>query len=169
MTHVTCRLTAKNRDQLRNCTLGSRVWTTFTFFYCYSNVTVWMVLTKNSDRPRPRSYESVTNVISWKQNNFYSNGSQRMHRRCRWGWEYRQRASLSMPKQKLSVPYAVQWYILMSRLVSYFSLTLLFTLCACFVDYAFVIVVIKESYYYYYSFSTLVDCYCYFFSSIYHP
>jgi len=38
----------------------------------------------------------------------------------------------------------------MSRLVSYFSLTLLFTLCACFVDYAFVIVVIKESYYYYY-------------------
>ena len=38
----------------------------------------------------------------------------------------------------------------MSRLVSYFSLTLLFTLCACFDDYAFVIVVIKESYYYYY-------------------
>ena len=34
--------------------------------------------------------------------------------------------------------------------MSYFSLTLLFTLCACFVDYAFVIVVIKESYYYYY-------------------
>ena len=31
MTHVTCRLTAKNRDQLRNPTLGNRVWTTFTF------------------------------------------------------------------------------------------------------------------------------------------
>jgi len=29
MTHVTCRLTAKNRDQLRNPTLGSRVWATF--------------------------------------------------------------------------------------------------------------------------------------------
>ena len=29
-----------------------------------------------------------------------------------------------------------------------FLLTLLFTLCACLVDYAFVIVVIKESYYY---------------------
>ena len=41
--------------------------------------------------------------------------------------------------QKLSVP------VRMSRLVSYFSLTLLFTLCACFVDYASVIVVIKES------------------------
>jgi len=31
MTHVTCRLTAKNRDQPRNPTLGNRVWTTFTF------------------------------------------------------------------------------------------------------------------------------------------
>jgi len=29
MTHVTCRLTAKNRDQLRNPTLGSRVLATF--------------------------------------------------------------------------------------------------------------------------------------------
>ena len=32
MTHVTCRLAAKNRDQLRNPTLGNRVWATFTFF-----------------------------------------------------------------------------------------------------------------------------------------
>jgi len=32
MTHVTCWLTAKNRDQLRNPTLGNRVWATFTFF-----------------------------------------------------------------------------------------------------------------------------------------
>ena len=31
MIHVTCRLTAKNRDQLRNPTLGNRVWATFTF------------------------------------------------------------------------------------------------------------------------------------------
>ena len=29
MTYVTCRLTAKNRDQLRNPTLGNRVWATF--------------------------------------------------------------------------------------------------------------------------------------------
>ena len=29
MAHVTCMLTAKNRDQLRNPTLGNRVWTTF--------------------------------------------------------------------------------------------------------------------------------------------
>ena len=32
MTHVTCRLTAKKRDQLRDPTLGNRVWATFTFF-----------------------------------------------------------------------------------------------------------------------------------------
>jgi len=31
MTHVTCRLTAKNRDQLRNPALGHRVWATFIF------------------------------------------------------------------------------------------------------------------------------------------
>ena len=31
MTHVTCRLTAKNRDQLQNPTLGNRVRATFTF------------------------------------------------------------------------------------------------------------------------------------------
>jgi len=29
MTHVTCRLTTKNRDQLRNSTLGNRAWVTF--------------------------------------------------------------------------------------------------------------------------------------------
>ena len=29
MTHVTCKLIAKNRDQLRNPTLGNRVWATF--------------------------------------------------------------------------------------------------------------------------------------------
>ena len=32
MIHVTCRLTAKNRDQLRNPTLGNRVWASFTFY-----------------------------------------------------------------------------------------------------------------------------------------
>ena len=32
MTHVICRLTAKNRDQLQNPMFGNRVWATFTFF-----------------------------------------------------------------------------------------------------------------------------------------
>ena len=31
MTHVTCRLTAKNRDQLRDPTFGNGVLATFTF------------------------------------------------------------------------------------------------------------------------------------------
>jgi len=35
MIHVTSRLTAKNRDQLRNPTLGNRVWATFTFLDAY--------------------------------------------------------------------------------------------------------------------------------------
>jgi len=33
MIHVTRRLTAKNRDQLRNPTLGNRVLATFTFTF----------------------------------------------------------------------------------------------------------------------------------------
>ena len=35
MTHVACRLTAKNRDQLWNPTLGNRVSATFTFSTCF--------------------------------------------------------------------------------------------------------------------------------------
>jgi len=31
MTHITCKLTAENWDQLRNFTLGNRVWATFTW------------------------------------------------------------------------------------------------------------------------------------------
>ena len=37
MTHITCRLTAKYLDQLRNPTLGNRVWATFTFLTCHEN------------------------------------------------------------------------------------------------------------------------------------
>ena len=46
MTHVTCRLTAKNRDQLRNPTLGNRVWATFIFyiFICPSLVVSFLLL-----------------------------------------------------------------------------------------------------------------------------
>jgi len=35
VSYVTCRLTAKNRDQLRNPTLGNRVWAAFTFTSSY--------------------------------------------------------------------------------------------------------------------------------------
>jgi len=33
--YVTCRLTAKNRDQLRDPTLGNRVWATFLVWEAY--------------------------------------------------------------------------------------------------------------------------------------
>ena len=39
MTHVTYRLTAKNRDQLRNPTLGNRVRATFTFTFLIHTAT----------------------------------------------------------------------------------------------------------------------------------
>jgi len=39
MTHVTCRLTAQNRDQLRNPMLDNRVWATFTFLPSASELT----------------------------------------------------------------------------------------------------------------------------------
>jgi len=38
MIHVTCRLTVKNRGQLRDPTLGNRVWATSTFFTRVSSV-----------------------------------------------------------------------------------------------------------------------------------
>ena len=43
MTHISCRLTAKNRDQLRNPTLGNREgpWATFTFTSAFSGFHWW--------------------------------------------------------------------------------------------------------------------------------
>ena len=52
MTHVNCRLTAKNRDQLQNPTLGSRVWATFTFFVLKSRQPDTVTL----QRGRTRTY-----------------------------------------------------------------------------------------------------------------
>ena len=45
MTHVTCRRTAKNRDQLRNPTLANRVWATFIFTYLNSKISQYRVQT----------------------------------------------------------------------------------------------------------------------------
>jgi len=49
MTHVTCRLTAKNRDQLRNPTLGNRVWATFTFSPVIK-ISLFLILLKKMKR-----------------------------------------------------------------------------------------------------------------------
>jgi len=50
MIHVTCRLTAKDRDQPRNPTLGNRVWATFTFFLFYTNITVSLVQRRSEEQ-----------------------------------------------------------------------------------------------------------------------
>jgi len=44
MTHVTCRLTAKNWDQLRNLMLGKWVWATFTFYTAEDSVKPELVI-----------------------------------------------------------------------------------------------------------------------------
>jgi len=46
MTHVTCRLTAKNRDQLRNHTLGSRKWAIY--YTCTVQLVISAVLIHNA-------------------------------------------------------------------------------------------------------------------------
>ena len=48
MTHVTCRLTAKNRDPLRNPTFGNRVSATFTFLFpIYLLLSRWNVTSRS--------------------------------------------------------------------------------------------------------------------------
>jgi len=53
MTHVTCRLTAKNLDQLCNPTLGNRVWATFSFY---------LLLIHTSEERQWRWYEHSSHV-----------------------------------------------------------------------------------------------------------
>ena len=73
MTHVTRRLTAKNRDQLRNPTLGNRVWATFTFFNLIHGSFAPRVHTRNStfylDRFRPISFFYCATPC-WPDNNY---------------------------------------------------------------------------------------------------
>jgi len=59
MTHVTCRLTAKNRDQLRNPTLGNRVWATFTFLAEFPYNTEW-----DKDRSKGASVSKIGSIYS---------------------------------------------------------------------------------------------------------
>ena len=73
MTHVTCRLTAKNRDQLRNPTLGNRAWATFTFFILcelfIDAASVWctVYVTVGCPSVRPFVHRSVCPVAAWAQ------------------------------------------------------------------------------------------------------
>ena len=62
MTHVTCRLTAKNRDQLRNPTLSNQVWATFTFYQIQSKIVYQAVrygILVQSSRSEGKSREMI--------------------------------------------------------------------------------------------------------------
>jgi len=64
--HVTCRLTAKNRDQLRNPTIGNRVWATFTFYRVVQKATVaicWITLVKVNQMMNPEKILHQKNYI----------------------------------------------------------------------------------------------------------
>ena len=49
MTHITCGLTAKNRDQLQNPTLGDRVWAAFSFMHICIDTIIQKSRTARSD------------------------------------------------------------------------------------------------------------------------
>jgi len=59
MTHVICRLTANSRDQLRNPTLGNRVWATFTFFILVVGIAR---LTLSGEKAEQRESDEVDRV-----------------------------------------------------------------------------------------------------------
>ena len=71
MTHVTCRLTAKNRDQLQNPTLGNRVWATFTFLTSFYNCcstqseTVVWPSANSTDQTKTVTLQQVQSVLRW--------------------------------------------------------------------------------------------------------
>ena len=68
MTHITCRLTAKNRDQLRNPTLGNRVWATFTFFQSTVEyiLRVELLLLLQVSRSRSDASDVVARISHWR-------------------------------------------------------------------------------------------------------
>jgi len=65
MTHVTCRLTAMNRDQLWNPTLGNRAWATFTFThegrFAFSSLTLLI----GQQEGHPTCKKLSVGVLAW--------------------------------------------------------------------------------------------------------
>ena len=68
MTHITCKLTAKNRDQLRNRTLGNRVWATFTkFFYVGEQFIVSLFNYSSSTAPQRTDRITTDGGPKWRR------------------------------------------------------------------------------------------------------
>jgi len=75
MSHVTSRLTAKNRDQLRNPTLGNRVCATF--YYFKTLYKLWHLMTRGqsilvwettTDKQSETVYNTTTRVTVCSSN-----------------------------------------------------------------------------------------------------
>jgi len=67
MTHVTCRLTANNRDQLWSHTLGNRVWATFTFNFFVRSLyaPVEQMLSVHDVRQGGGRHTGLVPVVDW--------------------------------------------------------------------------------------------------------
>jgi len=65
MTHVTCRLTAKNRDQLRNPTLGNRVWAAGLAFLVTRAVTCWSVSSSDGGWDQQQQQQATSWTERW--------------------------------------------------------------------------------------------------------
>jgi len=115
MTHITCRLTAKNRDQRRNPTLGNRVWATFTFFIF--SATFLPKLSKPVDVCW--SYGRLHRCPFWDTVcNVSSGGADWVFRRrrghvqcagCRQGWRRRSRSRHSLRHHRQQPAHSPVW------------------------------------------------------------
>jgi len=106
---ITCRLTAKNRDQLRNPALGNRVWATFTFFAALSSVDFSRICSCNLVMCRQKYWNSMAECYA----------QQRI-------WERRCTGMTSTTKAKMYVFYFPVVFIICNlhiATVSYFLLT----------------------------------------------
>ena len=71
MTDVTCRLTAKNRDQLRKSTLSNRVWATF-FYLSHARCAnaLSYVMTLNCSVGRAAAAAAAAAQANWAMRHF---------------------------------------------------------------------------------------------------
>ena len=77
MTHITCRLTAKNWDQLRNPTLCNRVWATFNLNSCELQCEQpnWNPYVQNWLSTNRPSFAAANQVVILHQWTYYVTGS----------------------------------------------------------------------------------------------
>ena len=87
MTHVTCRLTAKNQDQLpQNPTLGNRVWANFTFFCIATTRDAISVihLTHTHTHPFNGLFSGITQVSRYQKGKTNLDFTEARDSECQW-------------------------------------------------------------------------------------